>query len=139
MYTFWPLVPGTSSFEAETVIEKLKRYPSSGIGQIPADLIQAAGNTLRFEIYKLNNYIFLNNFRSRIRAVLLYLFKKTGYNTGCITYRGISCLPTTYKMSRILLSRLLPHVKGITGNRQCEFRRDTSSIDQTLCLRQIME
>jgi hypothetical protein len=35
----------------------LKRYKSPGIDQIPAELIQARGNTLRSEIHKLINYI----------------------------------------------------------------------------------
>jgi hypothetical protein len=35
----------------------LKRYKSPGIYQIPAELIQAGGNTLRYEIHKLINCI----------------------------------------------------------------------------------
>jgi hypothetical protein len=35
----------------------LKRNKSPGIDQIPAELIQAGGETLRFEIHKLNNFI----------------------------------------------------------------------------------
>jgi hypothetical protein len=34
-----------SSSEVETAIEKLKRYKSPDIDQIPAELIQAGGNT----------------------------------------------------------------------------------------------
>jgi hypothetical protein len=35
----------------------LKRYKSPGTDQIPAELIQAGGNTLRSEIHKLINCI----------------------------------------------------------------------------------
>jgi hypothetical protein len=35
----------------------LKRYKSPGIDQIPAELIQAGGEALRYEIHKLINYI----------------------------------------------------------------------------------
>jgi hypothetical protein len=35
----------------------LKRYKSPGIDQIPAELIQAGGNTLHSEIHKLINCI----------------------------------------------------------------------------------
>jgi hypothetical protein len=52
-----PLVPEPSSSEAEIAIEKLKRYKSAGIDQIPAELIQVWGNTLRSEIHKLINCI----------------------------------------------------------------------------------
>jgi hypothetical protein len=39
--------------EDETAIEKLKRHKSLGFEQIPAQWIQAGGNTLRSEIHKL--------------------------------------------------------------------------------------
>jgi hypothetical protein len=52
-----PLVPEPSSSEDEIPIEKLKRYKSPGIDQIPAELIQAGGNTLRSEIHKLINCV----------------------------------------------------------------------------------
>jgi hypothetical protein len=57
MHTVEPLVPKSSSFEVEITIEKLKRYKSPGIDQIPADVIQAGGNTLYSEIHKLINSI----------------------------------------------------------------------------------
>jgi hypothetical protein len=46
-------VPEPSASEAELAIEKLKRYKSPGVDQIPAELIQAGGETLRSEIHKL--------------------------------------------------------------------------------------
>jgi hypothetical protein len=38
-------------------IEKLKRYQSPGFDQIPAESINAAGRTIRSEIYKFINSI----------------------------------------------------------------------------------
>jgi hypothetical protein len=38
-------------------IEKLKRHKSPGIDQIPAELIEAEGATIRCEIHKLINSI----------------------------------------------------------------------------------
>jgi hypothetical protein len=52
-----PLVADPSSFKVDITIEKLKRYKSPGIDQIPAELIQAGGNTLCSEIHKLINCI----------------------------------------------------------------------------------
>jgi hypothetical protein len=46
-------VSDPSLFEVEIAIAKLKRYKSSGSDQIPAELIQAGGETLRSEIHKL--------------------------------------------------------------------------------------
>jgi hypothetical protein len=57
IHTAEPLVPEPSSYEVEIAIERLKRYKSPGIDQIPAELIQAGGNTLCSEIHKLINCI----------------------------------------------------------------------------------
>jgi hypothetical protein len=42
-----PLVSEPSPFKVEIATEKLKRYKSPGIHQIPAELIQAVGITLQ--------------------------------------------------------------------------------------------
>jgi hypothetical protein len=57
IHTAEPLVPEPSSSEVEISIEKMKRYKSPGINQIPAELIHAGGNTLHSEIHKLINCI----------------------------------------------------------------------------------
>jgi len=65
---------------------------------------------------------------------------KKGDKTNCNNYRGISLLPTTYKiLSYILLSKLIPYAKEIIGDHQCGFRRDESTIDHIFCIRQILE
>jgi hypothetical protein len=43
----------SSVAEIDVAIGKLKRYKSPGVDQIPAELIQAGGETLRSEIRKL--------------------------------------------------------------------------------------
>jgi hypothetical protein len=45
-------VPEPSAFEIEMAIEKLQRYKSAGIDQIPAELITAEGGTICYEIHK---------------------------------------------------------------------------------------
>jgi hypothetical protein len=55
MNTAEPLVSDPSPFDAENTTEKLKRYKSPGTDQIPAELIQAESNTLRYGIHKLIN------------------------------------------------------------------------------------
>jgi hypothetical protein len=52
-----PLLPEPSCFAGEIAIEKLKRYKSPDIDEIPAELIQAGGNTLCSEIYVFINSI----------------------------------------------------------------------------------
>jgi hypothetical protein len=47
MHTAEPFVPEPSASEVEVPVGKLKRYKSPGIVQIPAELIQAGGETTR--------------------------------------------------------------------------------------------
>jgi hypothetical protein len=53
MHTAQTFVPEPSTSEAEVAIGKLKSYKSPGVDQIPAELIQAGGETLRSDIHKL--------------------------------------------------------------------------------------
>ena len=65
---------------------------------------------------------------------------KNGYKTDCSKYRGISLLPSTYKiLSTILLSMLIPYAEEIIGDHQCAFRRNRSTADHIFCIRQILE
>jgi len=49
-------------------------------------------------------------------SVIVPTYKK-GVKTECNNYRGISLLPTTYKiLSNSLLSRLIPYVEEIMGD-----------------------
>jgi hypothetical protein len=65
---------------------------------------------------------------------------KKGDKTECSNYQGMSLLPTSYKiLSDILLSKLIPYADKITGNRQCGFRRNRSTTNQTFYIRQILE
>ena len=69
-------------------------------------------------------------------------YPKKGDKTDCNNYRGISLLPTTYKiLSNILLSRLIPYAEGIIGDHQCGFRRNRSTTYyiRVFCIRQIIE
>jgi hypothetical protein len=50
-------VPEPSVFDFEKTIEKLKRYKSPGIDQIPAELIKVGVRTICSEIHKLINLI----------------------------------------------------------------------------------
>jgi hypothetical protein len=57
IHTAEPLVPEPSAFQVEMAIEKVKRYKSPGIEQIPAELIKAGGSKIYSEIHKLINFI----------------------------------------------------------------------------------
>jgi hypothetical protein len=51
MHIAEPFVPEPSASEVEVAIGKLQRYKSPGVDEIPAELIQAGGETLHSEIH----------------------------------------------------------------------------------------
>jgi hypothetical protein len=116
-HTAQPLVPKPSAFEVEMAIEKLKRHKSPGIDQIPAELIEAGGRTIRSEIHKLiisiwNREEFPEEWKE---SVIVPIYKK-GDKTDCSNYRGISLLSTMYKiLSNILFSRLTHTQRKLLG------------------------
>jgi len=72
-------------------------------------------------------------------SVIVPIYKK-GDKTGFSNYRGISLLPSTYKiLSNILLQRLTPYTDEIIGDHQCGFLGNRSTTDHIFCIRQILE
>jgi hypothetical protein len=104
IHTAEPLVPEPSVLEVELAIEKLKSHKSPGIDQIPAELIKAGGKTIRCAIHKL---IIATWSKEELpeewkESVIVPIHKK-GDKTDCNNYRGISFVPTTYKILSIIL------------------------------------
>jgi hypothetical protein len=110
IHTAEPLVPEPTSSQVAIAIEKLKRYKSPGIDQIPAEMIQAGGNTLSSEIHKLINYIWnKEEFPEQWKESIIVPIYKKGHKMDCSKNRGISLLSTQYKiLSNIFLSRFSP-------------------------------
>src|SRR5215469_16281959 len=141
IHTVEPLVPEPSAFEVELAISKLKNHKSPGVDQIPAELIKHGGRTICCAIHKLiisiwNKEELPDEWKE---SIIVPIYKK-GDKTDCKNYRGISLLPTTYKiLSNILLSRLIPYAEEVIGDHQCGFRRNRSTTDHIFCIRQILE
>ena len=53
IHTVETLVPEPSAFEVELAIENLRSHRSPGIDQIPAEVTEAGGRKIRYEIHKL--------------------------------------------------------------------------------------
>jgi len=134
-------VPESSALEVELAIEKLKSHKLPGIDQIPADQIKAGGRTIRGAIHKLIIAIWnKEEMPEELKESVIVPIHKKGDKIECNNYRGISLLPTTYKiLSNILLSRLIPYAEEIMGDHQCGFRRNRSTTDHIFCIRQILE
>ena len=139
IHTVEPLVPEQSAFEVELAIGKLKNPKSPGIDKIPAELIKAGGRTICCVIHKIIISIWNKDELPEEwkESIIVPIYKK---KTDCYNYRGISLLPTTYKiLSNILRSRLIPYAEKVIGDHQCGFRRNRSTIVHIVCIRQILE
>ena len=72
-------------------------------------------------------------------SIIVLIYKKWD-KTDCNNYRGISLLPSTYKiLSNILLSRLIAYAEEVIEDHQCGFRRNRSTTDHIFCIRQKLE
>jgi hypothetical protein len=134
IHTAEPLVP----FEFEIAVAKLKRYKSPGIDQIPAELIQAGGDTSYSMIRKLISFIWnKEELPDQWKESVIYLFTRRAIKLTS-NYRGTSLLSTLYKiLSNVFLLRLNPYTDETTGDHQCGFRRNRSATDNFFCNRQI--
>jgi hypothetical protein len=93
LHTAEPFVPEPSASEVEVAIGKLKRYKSPGVDQIPAELIQAGGETLRSEIHKLIRLIWSKEeLPHQWKESIVVPIHKKADKTDCSNYRGISLL-----------------------------------------------
>ena len=129
-------MPEPSALEVEVATEKLKSHKSPGTDQMPAELIKAGGTTIRGAIHKLVIAIWNKEELPEEwkESIIVPIYKK-GDKTDCNNYRGISLLPTTYKiLSNILLSRLIPYAEEIIGDHQCGFRRNKLITDHMFCI-----
>ena len=141
IHTVEPLVPEPSAFDVELAIGKLKNYKSPGIDQISAELIKARGRTICCAIHNLIISIWNKEKLPEEwkESIIVPIYKK-GDKTDCNNYRGISILPTMYKiLSNILLSRLIPYAEEVIGDHQCGFRHNRSTTDHIFCIRQILQ
>jgi len=99
------------------------------------------GRTIYLEIHKRITSIWKKEKLSEEwkESIIVPIHKK-GDKTDCNNNRGISLLPTTYKiLSNILPSSLIPYAKEIIEDHQCGFRRNRSTIDHIFSIRQILE
>jgi hypothetical protein len=104
-------------------------------------LIQTGSNTLRSEIHHLTNPVRgKKEMPQQWKECIIILTYKKGDKTDRSSYRGVSLLPTTYKISSIiLLSRLTPYVDKIIGDHQSLFLCIRSTNDQIFCIHQMLE
>jgi hypothetical protein len=84
-------VPEPSAAEVEVAIRKMKRYKAPGSNQIPAELIQAGGETLHSEIHKLIMLIWNEEELPHQWSQLLYLFTKRVIKLTAVIIEAYHC------------------------------------------------
>jgi hypothetical protein len=136
IHTDEPLVPEPSPFEVQIAIARLKKYKSPASDHIPAELIQAGGRTLQYEIHKLINCTWSKEeLPDQLKESIIVPFYKKGDKTDCSNYRGISLLSTSHKiLSNTLLPKSSPYVDESIGDQHCGFRRNRSTTNQIFAL-----
>lgn len=141
IHTAEPEITEPTINEVRTAIKKLKNNKAAGIDDMPGEIVKYGGERLVEEIFELIREIWNKEQipMEWTESVIIPIFKK-GDKSECSNYRGISLLPTCYKvLSNVLLARLTPYAEEIIGDYQCGFRRDRSTSDQMFTIRQIME
>jgi hypothetical protein len=140
IYSAESLVPDPSPFEVEINISNLKSYKSLGSDQNTAELNKAGCEILHSNFHKSIHFIWnKEKLPDKWNEPIIIPVNNKGDKTDCSIYRGLSLLPTSYKMSIILLSKLSSYIGGIIGHHQCGFRRNRSTTDQIFCISQILE
>ena len=136
-----PLVPEPSTFKFELSIDKIKSHKSPGIDEIPAELFKEGCGKICLEIHKLITSIWKKEkLPEEWKESIIITVHNKGDKTKCNNYRGISVLPTTYKiLSNVLHTRLVLYANEIIGDHQCGFRRNRSEIENIFFIRQMLE
>jgi len=86
-------------------------------------MTKEGGRKIHYEIHKLTIFTWnKEELPEEWKELITGPIYKKGDKIDCSNYRGISLLPTTYKIfSNILLSRLIPYADETTGDYQGGF------------------
>lgn len=134
-------VPEPTIEEVTVAIKFLKNNKSPGSDNIPSEIWKHGGEALHHRMHNLIRTIWQ---KERIPkdwkdSTIIPIHKK-GDKMACRNYRGISLLPSAYKIyTRVLYWRLKEHSEDIIGEYQCGFRPGRSTIDQIFTIRRMME
>jgi hypothetical protein len=104
-------------------------------------LIKAGSRKIRYEIHiNITSLWNKEELPEEWKEPIIVPTYKKGDKTDCSDYTGISHLPNTYKIvSNIQLSKLISYTEEFTGDHQCGFQCNRSTVDHILCIRQILE
>ena len=119
-----PITPTTPFSVVEAAVKSLKKRKSTGVGNIPAEILQQGGETMAKALLIICN----NIWRTRERPTpwtqsLVIALPKNGYSQLYQNYRTISLIGNPSKvMLKIILNCLKPEEEKIIAEEQAGFR-----------------
>ena len=136
-----PTLEPPSRGEVSRIIKHLKNFKAAGEDLIANELIKYGGEEIITQIHNLIKRIWVEIKipEEWSTGIIIPIYKK-GCKFDCANYRGITLLPTVYKiLTKVITERLMVYAKHIIGDYQCGFLQGRSTIDQIFILRQIQE
>ena len=127
--------------EVEAAVKSLKKGKSAGADNVPAELVQAGGETMISALLTVCNKIWQTGEWPRpwTQSLIITLPKK-GNLQLCQKYRTISLIShPSQVMLKILLNRLKPQAEKIIAEEQAGFRPGRSTTEQICNLRILCE
>ena len=127
--------------EVEAAVKSLKPGKSPGVDNIPAELLQAGGETMIDVLLNICNKIWqTGEWSTPWTQSLVITLPKKGNLLQCQNYRTISLISHASKvMLKILLNRLTPQAETIIAEEQAGFRPGRSTTEQIFSLRILCE
>ena len=127
--------------EVEAAVKSLKPGKSAGVDNIPAELLQAGGQTMIDVLLNICNKIWqTGEWPTPWTQSLVIALPKKGNLLQCQNYRTISLISHASKvMLKILLNRLTPQAEMIIAEEQAGFRPGRSTTEQIFSLRILCE
>ena len=127
--------------EVEIAVASPKKGKSAGVDDIPAELVQAGGETMIEVLTEICNRIWrTGEWPTPWTQSLIITLPKKGNLQLCQNYRTISLISHSSKvMLKGILNRLKPQVEEIIAEEQAGFRAERSTTEQIFNLRILCE
>ena len=125
----------------EIAVASLKKGKSAGVDNIPAELVQAGGETMIDVLTEICNRIWrTGEWPTPWTQSLIITLPKKGNLQLCQNYRTISLISHSSKvMLKVILNRLKPQAEEIIAEEQAGFRAGRSTTEQIFNLRILCE
>jgi len=127
--------------ELNKVLKNAKNRKSCELDNLPMELWKFGGNELKMHILELfNNITDKNQMPQEWETGMVINVHKKGTKTKYENYRGITLLPTGYKLfGNIIKNRLNEHMEDEMVEEQRGFRKGRSCTDAIFTVQQIIE